>query len=136
MSTGKRKGSRSSKRRASRSGSFHRGTYRSTKTGIHEEFDSSYELRRFKALDASELVKSWTKKHGLELHYKLRGRRHRYLPDILVEYKDGRIFLEEIKGRIWDHIAFGVKNLTAASYCFNRGMRYRIIFREQLELVD
>jgi hypothetical protein len=53
-----------------------------------------------------------------------------------VEYKDGRIFLEEIKGRIWDHVAFGVKNLTAVSYCLNRGMRYRIIFREQLELVD
>lgn len=82
------------------------------------------------------MVKKWTKKHGLRLRYKVRGRKHRYLPDILVEYHDGRKFLEEVKGKVWDHLAFGAKNLTAASYCLLHGMRFRIVFREQLELVD
>lgn len=87
-------------------------------------------------MDASPLVKSWTKKHGLKFKYKMLGRRHRYHPDILVIYHDGRKFIEEVKGKVWNRLAFGLKNLAAASYCAMNGMKYRVVFREQLELVE
>lgn len=109
--------------------------YHSSKTGKTEKYDSSYELRRFIALDASPLVKTWTKKHGLKIRYKMMGRQHRYHPDILVIYHDGQKFVEEIKGKVWDRLAFGLKNLAAISHCAMYGMKYRVLFREQLELV-
>jgi len=63
------------------------------------------------------------------------GKKHRYYPDILVVYCDGRKFVEEVKGRVWNRLAFGLKNLAAVSYCASHKMKYRIIFKEQLELV-
>lgn len=65
----------------------------------------------------------------------VRGRQHRYNPDILVEYHDGRVFLEEVKGRVFNRIVFGTKNLAALIYCSTRNMKYRVIFQEQLEVV-
>ena len=117
------------------SGGCLRGKYRSTKTKRTEYYDSSYELRRFIALDASPLVKTWTKNHGLKIPYKTLGKKHKYIPDIVVEYHDGRKYLEEVKGFVYDKIMFGAKNIYAVSYCLTHGMKYRIIFKEQLEHV-
>lgn len=66
----------------------------------------------------------------------MKGRRHRYHPDILVEYHDGRRFIEEVKGKVWDPMKFMMKNITAISYCSTRGLKYRVIFWEQLDRVD
>lgn len=112
------------------------GIYKSTKTGKTEFFDSSFELRRFKALDASPLVKTWTKDHKLRLPYRLGRRRHRYVPDIVVEYNDGRMFLEEVKGHVYDPLKFVMKNGTAKVYCALKKWTYRIIWEDGLDKVD
>src|SRR5262245_11318446 len=112
-----------------------KGTYFSTKNRRSERYDSSYELRRFVALDDSPIVRSWTKRHGLRIPYRLAKRRRRYVPDIRVEYHDGRVFLEEIKGKVWSRMEFGAKNLAALSFCVLKGMTFRILFREQLDRV-
>lgn len=109
--------------------------YTSLKTGREEIADSSYELLRFKALDQSPLIKSWTKKHGIRIIYSVNGKKHRYLPDILIYYNDGKKVLEEVKGRIWNHSVFAMKNLYAVSYCMMHGMQFRLIFKEQLNEV-
>lgn len=110
--------------------------YHSEKTGKTEMADSSYELRRFIALDKSELVKSWTKQHGIRIPYRIgRGKHRRYNPDILVEMSSGKKVLEEIKGRIFRPREFTYKNAAAAQYCVFSGMKFRIIFEKDLDEV-
>ncbi len=109
--------------------------YQSTKTGKTEMSDSSYETRRFKALDESPLVKKWTKAHGIRIQYREKNRRRNYLPDILVEYHDGSVFLEEVKGYVRDRWNFALKNVAAMLYCHQKGYTFRIVFREQLDSV-
>ena len=65
----------------------------------------------------------------------MRGRRKTYVPDILVEYKDGSVYLEEVKGHIFERSKFGLKNLAALGYCSAHGIVFRIIFKEGLEVV-
>lgn len=112
------------------------GIYRSSKTNKLEKYDSSFELTRFKALDESPLVESWTKNHNIKIRYKLGKRRKKYIPDILVKYKDGRVFIEEVKGYVWDKKKFAMKNLYAVSFCMSKGMTYRIIYSELLSTVS
>lgn len=111
------------------------GIYTSTKTGKVELYDSTFELRRFRALDASPLVKTWTKDHKLKLPYKLKHRRHRYIPDIVVEYHDGRKFLEEVKGYVYEPKKFIMKNASAKVYCSLKKWTYRIIWEDDLDTV-
>jgi hypothetical protein len=112
-----------------------RSTYLSKKTGKLEFHDSSYELERFKTLDESSLVKTWTKRHGIRIGYRSGRKRRKYIPDILVEYHDGRIILEEVKGYVFDKMNFARKNLAARLYCNLRNIEYRIIFRDDLKIV-
>ena len=113
---------------------FKTGTYRSTKTGDFERYESSYELRRFKALDASPLVKKWGRSKE-RIHYRMGKKRRHYHPDIFVVYHDGRIFIEEVKGHIWDKSIYIKKKLMAEWHCRQRGWIYRVIFKGDLETV-
>lgn len=133
--TGRRKVSTSSKKPASKSASSHRGIYFSDKTRKQERYDSTYELIRFQALDLSPLVLKWTRNHRIKIPYRMGRRRRRYLPDILVHYLDGRIYLEEVKGKVWNRWEFALKNVAAMLYCYKMGYTFRIIFREQLDSV-
>lgn len=78
-------------------------------------------------------MERWTKNHGLKLRYKMNHRKRRYWPDILVHYRDGRVFLEEIKGRIFRPREYLRKKWTAEVYCAARGWKYRILFLKDLE---
>lgn len=116
---------------------FKHGFYTSTKTGQVEYYDSSYELRRFKVLDSSSLVKLWTKKHKIRIPYfdLTKKRIRRYIPDILVEYEDGRFFLEETKGYVFNSLNFETKCSVARVYCKSRGIEYRVIFESDLDVL-
>jgi hypothetical protein len=103
--------------------------------GREERYESSYELLRFRALDTSPDVETWTREHGIRISYRLKGRRHRYSPDILVVMKDGTTFLEEVKGRIWSPIAFYYKNFAALHYCKRKGWTFRVLFKQDLDIV-
>lgn len=111
------------------------GIYKSKKTGNTERFESSYELRRFQALDRSALVKYWSRSQD-KIRYKLGKRKRRYHPDIFVVYHDGRIFLEEVKGYIFDKRQFVKKKMMAEWTCKVRGWTYRVLFEKDLEKVE
>ena len=139
-STGTSQASRSSGRRespygASLSRGYLHGIYTSTKTGQNEYFESSYELRRFRALDASPLVKTWGRSKA-RIRYKLGKRKRRYHPDIFVVYHDGRVFLEEVKGYVFNKRQFLKKNAMANFYCRAKGWTYRILYEKDLEKVE
>ena len=93
-------------------------------------------MTRFRALDASPLVKTWTKDHKIKIPYRFRNKRKKYIPDIVVEYHDGRKFLEEIKGYIYQPGKFVLKNGAAKLYCQMRGWTYRIIYKDGLEKIE
>lgn len=101
--------------------------------GREERYDSSYELRRFRFLDACPQVVDWTRNHRISILYVFRGRRHRYQPDILIHLADGSVVLEEVKGHTWDRLRFQYKNMAAQLYCRARGMTFRVVFKEGLE---
>lgn len=88
------------------------------------------------ALDRSPIVRSWTKQHGIRIRYRLLGNRYRtYVPDILVEFNDDRRVLEEVKGKIWSPWVFEQKTLHALRYCSQRGMKFRVVFGNDLDIV-
>lgn len=93
-------------------------------------------MERFKALDASPLVLKWTKKHGIRIKYKLQRCTRVYIPDIVVEYVDGKKYLEEVKGKIWNGLEFLYKNSAALRYCQAKRMTFRVLFKEDLGRVD
>lgn len=109
--------------------------YTSTKTGRRQYYDSSYELRRFKALDNSPLVQDWGRPKT-KIRYRLGKSKHNYHPDILVLYHDGRVYLEEVKGWIPNKRVFIKKKWMAEWYCRVKGWEYRVIFEKDLETVS
>lgn len=76
------------------------GYYKSVKSGDKMWFDSSYELRRMKQLDASDSVKKW-ERCSVRVPYTFEDEKYGYYPDIRVEY-DNRTVVEEVKGFIGD----------------------------------
>lgn len=86
-------------------------------------------------MDKSPLVKYWGRSKA-RIRYNL-GRRgkHRYHPDIYVVYHDGRTFIEEVKGYIFDKRAFIKKKWMAEAFCKARGWTYRVIWRDDLDTV-
>ncbi len=111
-----------------------RGLYLS-RMGRQEKYDSSYELQRFRFLDSQPSVRDWTKDHKIKIPYVLKRKRHRYNPDILVTMEDGTVFLEEIKGRVWDVLKFHYKNFAALCYCKSKGWKFRILFEKDLKIL-
>ena len=63
-----------------------------------EDYDSALEREYMVELERDAAVVQWTKKHGLKIRYWLLGFPHNYLPDFLVEYKDGHKEVHETKG--------------------------------------
>ena len=49
-------------------------------------------------LDKDDDVISWTKRHGISIPYEYNGIIHNYIPDFLIEYKNGKTVIEELKG--------------------------------------
>lgn len=105
-----------------------RGYYKSEKTGKMEYFQSSYEKTRMMEYDRDKNVKFWTKKHEFVIVY---GNGKRYYPDFFIEYIDGKLKIEEIKGYIKDEESFVKKSTSALEFFAKNGMEYDIIFPNQ-----
>ncbi len=103
------------------------------KNGERTWAHSSYEFKRMEFLDNCVGVVKWTKRHGLAIPYMWQGAVHRYIPDFLVTYVDGRQSLQEVKGWIRDPERFEFKKRAAQEYCRAHGMEYRVLFHESLE---
>lgn len=73
------------------------GYYFSTKNQEELWHDSSYELRAYKLLDQASVVKSYGRCDFSIKYLHEDGTTHRYIPDILIKYTDGREEVIEIK---------------------------------------
>lgn len=74
-----------------------RGRHLSPKVG-EVYFMSGWEERRFNDLDRDPQVVTYVV-HPCVIPYSWNGRRYRYIPDILIQYENGDVVLEEIKPR-------------------------------------
>jgi len=103
-----------------------------TKKGIIENYDSSYELERFKELD--NLGYFFTKKHGIRISYiKKNGDSSYYIPDILViDSEDNSIWLEEIKSSYTQNSdsEFCNKVEAAKEWASKSGIDYIVLCRD------
>lgn len=97
----------------------------------HNEFyHSSWELDRMVELDSNCDVLLWTKQHKIVISYPYNGITCRYYPDFFIEYKNGNIVIEEIKGYVKDIERLKVKILYAKKYCYENGFEYVIDFKK------
>jgi hypothetical protein len=93
-----------------------------------EDYDSTLEREYMVELERDRAVKSWTKKHGIKIPYKFLGFTKHYLPDFVVEYKDGSKEIHETKGLpllLW--LSTRIKRKTAEEFCKEQGYKYKLI---------
>ena len=93
-----------------------------------EEYDSALEREYMVELERDAAVVRWTKKHGLKIPYTMFGFPHKYLPDFLVEYRDGHKEIHETKGlplMLW--LSTKLKREAAEEYFARLGWRYKMI---------
>jgi hypothetical protein len=93
-----------------------------------EAYDSSLEREYMVELERDPAVKSWTKKHSIKIPYNIWGFTRHYLPDFLVEYRDGSREIHETKGLpllLW--LTTKNKAKTAEEFCKEQGYKYKMI---------
>jgi hypothetical protein len=114
-----------------------KGWFTSHKTGQKMFYMSSYELQRLLFLDNNDAVITFTTNHGIKIEYEFNGVKHFYIPDILVELKNGKKVLEEIKGHIHKdkEQMFTQKCKQAQIFAEVNGMEYKVVFKNTLELL-
>jgi len=112
-----------------------RGTLTNLKKSPYgrEDYDSALEREYMVELERDPGVKNWTKDHGIKISYKLLGLTRHYLPDFLVEYKDGSKEIHETKGLpflLW--LSTEIKGTTAEQFCREQGWKYKMITKGSL----
>jgi len=103
------------------------------KDGTREYYRSSYELQRMKELDSSLDVAKWTTKHRIRIPYEHKGIKRNYIPDFLIEYRDGTVILEEVKGYINDVEVHNKKIMAAEKWAEENNCKYKLNFMEKYE---
>lgn len=91
-------------------------------------YDSALEREYMVELERDSAVVKWTKGHGIKIPYKILGFTRNYLPDFLVEYKDGHKEVHETKGLpllLW--LSTKLKGEAADEFFKKSGIRYKII---------
>jgi len=78
-------------------------------------------------LDNDDTVVGWTKRHKIKI--KLPNGRN-FVPDFLIEYKNGILVLEETKG--WDRYA-DLKMLAMKEYCLKNGYIFNWIKQSDMK---
>ena len=96
-----------------------------------EVYDSSWEEEYMEDLEKDNSIKKWTKNHGLRIPYRNDiGKVSYYIPDFLIELKDGKKEIREIKGGHLMKTKDTSKKVDAArEWCRIRGMNFKIIGR-------
>ena len=105
------------------------GTY-TTKGGVDEWYDSSYELTKMR--DYDDKGYDWTKKHGIRVPYiKNNGIKSYYVPDFLITFGDSKVIVE-IKG--WLKNDDILKAQTCIEWSRLNGYEYYFILGEKMVL--
>ena len=91
-------------------------------------YDSALEREYMVELERDLAVIKWTKGHGFKIPYKFFGFSRNYLPDFLVEFKDGHKEIHETKGLpllLW--LSTKLKGEAAEEFFKKQGIRYKVI---------
>ncbi|MHB8515336.1 MAG: TnsA endonuclease N-terminal domain-containing protein [Dehalococcoidia bacterium] len=108
------------------------GEYRAPQKSPYnfERYQSDLERKMMERLDAEPTVTKWMKRHGISIPW-VDSQKHmrRYVPDFIVEYRDGRKALIEVKdpSRMRDSDEVQRKRKAAEIWCKRRGMEYVIM---------
>lgn len=103
---------------------FAKGEYTSTKMGLTCNYRSSWEMEFMRILDASEEVVRWAYEFDT-IPYAYEGKQRKYVPDFLVELKDGRRVIVEVKPKSLRRITRNEAKRTAAmEFCDKNSMTY------------
>lgn len=103
-------------------------------SGPYPEYRSSWELKLYKWCDNSDIVEYWTTEAFAIPYLKpTDGQIHRYFPDVLVKFTDGRMFLIEVKpkSQVQDDVV-QAKAKAAIKFCEGRNITF--IFMTEKEL--
>ena len=110
-----------------------RGEFKNPKKSAFnlEKYDSSWEKDYMKELEKDDKIKKWTKNHGLKIDYMNdQGKLSYYFPDFLVELKNGKKEIIEIKGKHLMKTKDTMNKIDAGrKWCNDRGMNFRLISR-------
>lgn len=97
-------------------------------TNKDEFYHSSWEEIRMIELNDDNKIKKWTKKHNIVIEYEIDGKFFKYLPDFYIEYVDGRIIIEEVKGYIENVEIFLSKMKALKNYCEKKSIEFSVNF--------
>lgn len=114
----------------SKNRNFKYGNYIKSNGDI-EYYRSSYELKRMVELEADKNVVRWTTKHGICISYMFDGIKKKYIPDFKIEYTDGSVIIEEVKGYINDVRQFNEKTKAAEEWVKDKGYKYTLNFMKK-----
>jgi len=113
-------------RSSHRSKAYH---WQSKLTGKWEPAGSKYELVRMSQLDDDPMVKSWTKTVETVKY----GNGKTYIPDFYVEYKDGRVEVEEVKPKFkLSDPEVKQKILAGISFFTAKGIPFKVVTEDEI----
>ena len=112
-----------------------KGWYHSTKINEDFYYDSFWELIRMYILDKDKDVIFLTKRHGIKIQYEYDGNIKNYVPDFKIEYDDGIIMIEELKGYNERIQIKEAKFISLISYCNNNNFVYNIIQQNEMQML-
>lgn len=99
------------------------GLYRRV-DGTMIPYDSSWELRRMRELDATNTIKHWSRCSWKVPYVDMNGKQRIYKPDFDITYKDGRRVIEEVKGLLTE--LDQLKRNAVEIMCQKEGCKYRL----------
>jgi len=124
---------RDSKNKKKRNTAFKSGEFFSKKNNKNLFFRSGMEMEFYKILEKKNDVARYTPE-CLEIEYNFQGRTHRYIPDILVEYTNGKRQLWEIKPKSQTKLPKNLAKWEAAnSYCQKRNIEFIVLTERGLK---
>ncbi len=93
-----------------------------------EKYDSDLERQMMKNLERDPEVERWMKRHSISIAWiDQHNRKCKYLPDFLVQYRDGSKAIIEVKNPVLiESDAVQRKRAAAELWCKKRGMKYGI----------
>ena len=93
-----------------------------------EKYDSDLERRMMENLERDPEVERWMKRHSISIAWiDQHNRKCKYLPDFLVQYRDGKKAIIEVKNpMLIESEAVQRKRAAAEAWCRKRGMEYEI----------
>jgi hypothetical protein len=115
---------------------FRQGSIISDKNGGKEmKYRSGYECEVYECLEALKSVKRYDAE-PFSIQYTFQGQVQRYIPDITIEFTDGRVEVWEIKPSNQTHLERNQKKWEACNeHCKTRGWEFKVITEKGIGLL-